>query len=247
MFYAGLQSVSQDALEAAMLDGASARQCLRYVTLPHLMPLLVFVSTLAAAEQQGVLLTDNFRIVDTGRGDPLGPGEQRQQPMTPDEMAALRVWTVPEMARRTVRFHDLRWSQHGLLDSALPGCGGQMAAVIGLGMAQDRDLQAPVANAHGLSIEWLRLPPGGSVSRHRLQEKQVLIAKAGSIKIAVQTTEGMVGYTTVGSDQAWDTFSLPPGCWRTLTNTGPADALALLLTAGDHRKAIDWHDSEEDR
>ena len=200
-------------------------------------------STLAAAERQGVLLTADYRIVDTGRGDQLAPGEQRQQPMTPDEIAALRVWTVPEMVRRTVRFHDLHWSQHGLLDSALPGCGGQMAAVIGLGMAQDRDLQAPVANAHGLSIEWLRLPPGGSVSRHRLQEKQVLIAKAGSIKIAVQTTEGMVGYTTVGTDQAWDTFSLPPGCWRTLTNTGPGDALALLLTAGDHRKAIDWHDT----
>jgi multiple sugar transport system permease protein len=43
VFYAGLQGVPQDALEAATLDGASAWQKLRYVTLPHLMPLVVFV------------------------------------------------------------------------------------------------------------------------------------------------------------------------------------------------------------
>ena len=43
VFYAGLQGVPQDALEAATIDGASRWQKLRYVTLPHLMPLLVFV------------------------------------------------------------------------------------------------------------------------------------------------------------------------------------------------------------
>ena len=43
VFYAGLQGVPQDALEAATIDGASAWQKLRYVTLPHLAPLVVFV------------------------------------------------------------------------------------------------------------------------------------------------------------------------------------------------------------
>jgi len=44
VFYAGLQSVPQDTLEAATLDGASGWQKLRYVVLPHLAPLIVFVS-----------------------------------------------------------------------------------------------------------------------------------------------------------------------------------------------------------
>ena len=43
VFYAGLQGVPQDALEAATIDGATHWQKLRYVTLPHLMPLVVFV------------------------------------------------------------------------------------------------------------------------------------------------------------------------------------------------------------
>lgn len=44
VLYAGLQSVPQDALEAATIDGASRWQKLRYVTVPHLMPLIVFVT-----------------------------------------------------------------------------------------------------------------------------------------------------------------------------------------------------------
>ena len=43
VFYAGLQGVPQDALEAATIDGATPWQKFRYVTLPHLMPLVVFV------------------------------------------------------------------------------------------------------------------------------------------------------------------------------------------------------------
>ena len=196
--------------------------------------------TLAAAAQEGVFLTDEYRIVDTRRGDALMPGEKRLQPMTAAEIAALRVWPVAEMAQRIVRFNDLRWSRQGLLDSALPGCGAQLAAAIGLGVLEDRDLAAPVTNAHGLSIEWLKIPAGGCVSRHRVQEKQVLIAKAGQISVEVDTSEGPVAHTLVGSPKAWDSFSLPEACWRVLRNTGDNEALALVMTAGDHRKRIEW-------
>ncbi len=44
VLYAALQSVPQDSLEAATIDGASRWQKLRYITLPHLMPLIVFVA-----------------------------------------------------------------------------------------------------------------------------------------------------------------------------------------------------------
>jgi multiple sugar transport system permease protein len=44
VLYAGLQSVPQDALEAATIDGASRWQKLRHIIVPHLMPLIVFVA-----------------------------------------------------------------------------------------------------------------------------------------------------------------------------------------------------------
>ena len=44
IFYAGLQTVNQDTLESAIVDGASRWERLRYVVVPHLMPLIVFVA-----------------------------------------------------------------------------------------------------------------------------------------------------------------------------------------------------------
>lgn len=44
IFYAGLQTVNKDTLESAIIDGASRWQRLRYVIVPHLMPLIVFIA-----------------------------------------------------------------------------------------------------------------------------------------------------------------------------------------------------------
>ena len=56
VFYAGLQTVPQDTLESAMIDGASRWQRVRYVVIPHLMPLAVFVTL--------IQLMDNFRVFE---------------------------------------------------------------------------------------------------------------------------------------------------------------------------------------
>lgn len=197
-------------------------------------------STLEAAARHGVHLTDDYRIVDERRGDRLQPPMRPLQPMTPAEIAALRHWTPDEMVQRIVRFERLRWSKRALLDSALPGCGAELASAVGLGISEDREALAPVANAHGVSIEWLRIPSGGRVSRHMLNEKQVLIAKSGVIDVAVETTAGPVSHLLHGQPASWDTISLPGDCWRTMRNAGQDDALAILLTAGDHRKRIRW-------
>ncbi len=44
IFYAGLQTVNQDTLESAIIDGASRWDRIRYVVIPHLMPLIIFVA-----------------------------------------------------------------------------------------------------------------------------------------------------------------------------------------------------------
>ena len=56
VLYAGLQSVPQDALEAATIDGASRWQKLRFVTLPHLMPLVTFITM--------IHLMDAYRVFE---------------------------------------------------------------------------------------------------------------------------------------------------------------------------------------
>ncbi|MGR3290973.1 MAG: carbohydrate ABC transporter permease [Paracoccaceae bacterium] len=56
VFYAGLQTVNTDTLEAAQIDGATRFQQVRYVVIPHLMPLVVFITL--------IQLMDNFRVFE---------------------------------------------------------------------------------------------------------------------------------------------------------------------------------------
>ena len=56
VFYAGLQTVPQDTLESAMIDGASRWERVLHVVIPHLMPLAVFITL--------IQLMDNFRVFE---------------------------------------------------------------------------------------------------------------------------------------------------------------------------------------
>jgi len=56
IFYAGLQTLPQDTLESAMIDGASRWERIRYVIIPHIMPLVTFVAL--------IQLMDNFRVFE---------------------------------------------------------------------------------------------------------------------------------------------------------------------------------------
>ena len=56
VFYAGLQTLNQDSVESAIIDGASRWQRLRYIVVPHLMPLIVFLSI--------IHLMDSYRVFE---------------------------------------------------------------------------------------------------------------------------------------------------------------------------------------
>ena len=56
VFYAGLQTVPEETLEAAMIDGASRWERIRFVVIPHLAPLVVFIAL--------IQLMDNFRVFE---------------------------------------------------------------------------------------------------------------------------------------------------------------------------------------
>ena len=56
VFFAGLQSVPQDSIESAIVDGASRWQCLLYVVIPHIRSLIIFVIIIS--------IMDSYRIFD---------------------------------------------------------------------------------------------------------------------------------------------------------------------------------------
>ena len=56
IFYAGLQTLPQDQIEAAKIDGASRYQQIRYIVIPSLISLITFVAL--------IQLMDNFRVFE---------------------------------------------------------------------------------------------------------------------------------------------------------------------------------------
>ncbi|WP_372423584.1 carbohydrate ABC transporter permease [Salinarimonas chemoclinalis] len=56
VYYAGLQTVPQDTLESAMIDGATRWQRIRWVVVPHLLPLTTFMAL--------IKIMDNFRVFE---------------------------------------------------------------------------------------------------------------------------------------------------------------------------------------
>ena len=56
VFYAGLQTVPQDPIEADIIDGATRSQRVRHIVLPHLYPVATFIAL--------ICLMDNFRVFE---------------------------------------------------------------------------------------------------------------------------------------------------------------------------------------
>ena len=56
VFYAALQTVPQDPLEAAIIDGASRYERVRHIVIPHLYPVATFIML--------ICLMDNFRVFE---------------------------------------------------------------------------------------------------------------------------------------------------------------------------------------
>jgi quercetin dioxygenase-like cupin family protein len=205
-------------------------------------------ATLEAAREQGVHLTEDYQIIDEHLGGKWDASMKRLQPMTPQEVSQLRTWTPEQMRQRVVKFAELDWSGRALLDSALPGCGASLAPVIGHGMSAERNHLAPIMNSHGFSIEWLKIPVGGSVSLHQLASKQVLAVYQGSVEIFIQNqpvagieyAQAATKFIATGNGQGNDSYAMPADVWRSYRNTGSHDAVMLLMTPCDERKRIAW-------
>ncbi|MEY1554416.1 hypothetical protein AB3Y40_02180 [Yoonia sp. R2331] len=181
------------------------------------------------AADYGLYISSENRLIDTSRGDEVPPESGRIPPMPDEDVAALRNVSRNEMLSRIVTA-DARDFRPAFIDQASPNGGAEIAPVIGFGMTQNRDHAAPITNPHGFSVEWLRIAPGQSVGPFLLDEKMVLMMHEGQARL--DYVNGGASVTL----NAWDTYSVPAGMFRTLTATGHTAVEALVVLSGDHRK-----------
>ncbi len=193
-------------------------------------------SILEHAARYGMYLTQDNMLVDTAAGTAQPTVDALMPALSPAQIASLPRYTAAQMAQRVVAAANRHWSGRALLCCVLPGMAAELAPVIGHGMTEDRAHAAPIGNAHGFSIEWLRIAPGQRVGRHLLAEKQVAIVFSGSLDVSLNGPGDEVPVHVATGE----CFSTPGNVWRSLAagNDGPAEI--ALITAGDGRKRITW-------
>ncbi|MBB3664729.1 quercetin dioxygenase-like cupin family protein [Prauserella sediminis] len=197
-------------------------------------------SVLQQAADHGLYLTTESALIDTEAGDEPPDDDELVRPMTPEQIANLRSYSVEEMRRRIASPDDLDFSSSAFLDSLLPGGGAELALVIGYGMTENRDQEPPIHNPHGHNVAWLRAEPGSGMRGHRHHETQVLLAKDGEWEIALNS-EDSDNQVTVRLGP-WDMLSVPRGAWRSIRNVGDETASLLVINGGDGRVRLQWDD-----
>lgn len=192
-------------------------------------------SILAAASEYGLYLSKDNMLIDVNAGDTLPDASQLLTPLPPEEIAALRHYSVEEMRQRAVTGDERRWSADGLLDSVLPGHGGEIAPVIGFGMSQDRHSAPAIVNPHGFSVEWLRLAAEHVVGRHLCPDVQVIMVFKGALKVTWNQAGEEVSVIALERS----VISVPANSWRQYCAIG-GDVECILTTQGDQRKRVYW-------
>ena len=73
---------------------------------------------------------------------------------------------------------------------------------------------------------------------------KVLVVYRGAVEISVEAVGGTQGpavrLLASGAPNAWDSYAMPAGCWRSYRNRGDTEAVLLVMTAGDGRKTVSW-------
>jgi mannose-6-phosphate isomerase-like protein (cupin superfamily) len=190
-------------------------------------------SILSTAAEHGMYLTRDNMLVDTETGAPRPADDELLEPIDRSTIESLRRFSVDDMRKRVVTAGERTWSSRAMLDSCLAGHASEIAPVIGHGMTQDLEHAAPIANPHGFSVEWLRIPPGQAVGPFMLAEKQVLMVFKGAIAV---TLDGGAAVETNGQE----VFSVPGDTWRTIASVGGTAAEIAVLIAGDQKKHPMW-------
>ncbi|WP_323765818.1 hypothetical protein [Marinovum sp.] len=188
------------------------------------------------AADYGLYISNDNTLIDASKGDAVPDEDGRIPPMPEAELAGLRQVSPEQMAERVVAA-GARDFRPGFVDAGLPGCGAELAPVIGFGLTQNREHVTPISNPHGFSVEWLRIGKGGRVSPFTLDDKMVLILREGRVRLTLNEAADV----TVELSER-DTYSIPAGVVRSIEAMGDTAAEALVVVSGDHRKRPEFTD-----
>ncbi len=145
-------------------------------------------------------------------------------------------------ASRVARFADLKPFSLAFVDSLLPGGRKQNLKVIGTGMAEDPAMRSPIAENHGFTLSYLKLPPGGGAHMHSHRTQEVFVPINGDLHIQVGEGAEEIRLGPL------DVISVPVDVMRTFRNRNDFELTLLAVVAGDTGGGgVAWHSDVLDR
>jgi len=145
--------------------------------------------------------------------------------------------TQEDVAKRLVRYSDLRPCTTAFVDTRTPGSDRkENFTIIGPGVAENPDQFVHIDIPHGFNIGAARQPAGCVNSQHSHETAEVFVVHTGNWKFSLgpNATDGDI---ELGPG---DTISIPIHVFRGFTNTGDGPGFLLAVLGEDDPGRVTW-------
>ena len=140
-------------------------------------------------------------------------------------------------ATRLARFSQLKPFGLAFVDSLLPEGRKQNLKVIGRGVVENTAMQPPIADDHGFTVSYIKVPPGGGAGLHSHKTFEVFIPINAPMTVLIGDDKEEMQL------QPLDVVSVPTGVMRGFRNHNDVE-LVILAMVGGHTGggSVTWHD-----
>ncbi len=180
----------------------------------------------AAAEEHGLILLENGRLVDTSKGEEVPAGEDPMPPTTADDVMGLRRMTADEINECVVREVELDKTSTDVFGDA----GLTSSPIVGAANDDEHMQAGKMAWPHGFHLRRWQFRPAYSTPWHRRDEAEVIMVHQGSLTYIWDGGELVM--------HAGDILTAPIGLARRYESGDGEAAIAYVVRGGDSPAAL---------
>jgi len=182
------------------------------------------------AEKYGLILLEDGRLVDTGKGETVPDGISPMPVTTDAEIAKMRKMTKEEMLACVYFFKE----QSSSASELVKGTEIEEIPVIGAANPVENISSGKMTWSHGFHLRRLNMPPGGIISTHHRLEEEVIYIFEGSLSLNWKDGNLVLN--------RGDVLTIPRKLDRFIENTGSENTIAYVVRGGDNPSAPQWTD-----
>ena len=183
------------------------------------------------AEQHGLVLLENSRLVDTTRGEAIPDGLSPMPPTTEAQVAAHDRLGSDALVTIVATVDEQRASEGSRLTNDAAGV--REFPVIGEAREGEAIAAGKLAWTHGFHLRRLEIDAGAAIGAHHRAEKEVLFVFEGEL-----TVDSDAGSLRLGSG---DVMTVPEDMERSFSNHGESTAVVFVVRGGDQPSAPVFH------